>query len=552
MPSTRYRRILWFFGRVILSFIGWEIILPRLGLRSLSRKTRTERFRQAAVRFRALAIQMGGVMIKVGQFMSARLDVLPTEITDELAGLQDEVRAESIDAIRQVVASEMNSPIEAKYTAFDPAPLAAASIGQVHRGAISTADSAGGPAPLTHTVVIKVQRPNIQAIVDTDLAALRVVCQWINLYGPIRKRANIPALLEEFSRSLYEEIDYLNEGKNAETFAANFASRPSIRVPHVYWSHTTRRVLTLEEIMAIKITDYEAITAAGISRAEVAERLIDTYLKQIFEDRFFHADPHPGNLFVLPGATQEEGWQLVFVDFGMTGTISPNQLDGLREILMAVGTQDVPRLIRSYQTMGILLPNADIRMLEKATQRVFERFWGKSTAEMLTLGHQEAIEFAKEFGELLYELPFQMPENLILLGRCLGILSGICTGLNPDFNVWVSVMPYAKRLVETESGGTVKVVLDEALNLVRMLVGLPGRTDALLQRIEQGQLEVQMPEIKGQFSRLERRVNRLTMAILFAALLLSSVQLYLGNAPIPAIGAGIGAGIAFIWLISGR
>ena len=144
-------------------------------------------------------------------------------------------------------------------------------------------------------------------------------------------------------------------------------------------------------------------------------------------------------------------WQLVFVDFGMTGTVTPNQLTALREMLIAVGTQDVPRLIRSYQIMGILLPGADLHLLEKATRRVFERFWGKSTTEMVSLGQQEAVAFAKEFGELLYELPFQVPENLILLGRCVGILSGICTGLNPDFNVWTSVMPYASRLIEARA-----------------------------------------------------------------------------------------------------
>ncbi|MBE0696400.1 MAG: AarF/ABC1/UbiB kinase family protein [Anaerolineaceae bacterium] len=544
MITSRYRRILWFFARVILTFIGWEIILPRLGLRHITRRTRAERLRKIAVQFRTLAIQMGGVMIKVGQFLSARLDVLPLEITDELAGLQDEVLPEPFEAIRKVIESETNTPLEARYASFQTTALAAASIGQVHQARVNGAD--------LPQVVVKVQRPDIQAIVDTDLAALRVVSRWIHYYPPIRKRVNVPALLEEFSRSLNEEIDYLNEGKNAETFAANFAGQAGVRVPHVIWSHTTRRVLTLEEIQAIKITDYAQISAAGIDRAEVAERLINTYLKQIFEDRFFHADPHPGNLFILPAAESEAGWQLVFVDFGMTGTIIPKQLDALREMLIGVGTQDVPRLIRSYQTMGILLPGADVPLLEKATRAAFDRFWGKSTAEMVNLGHQEAVAFAKEFGELLYEMPFQVPENLILLGRCLGILSGICSGLNPDFNVWVSVMPYARRLVEAEGGKGLGVVLEEGLSFLRLLAALPGRTDALLQRIEQGHLEVQMPEMKGQFIRLEHRFNRLSAAILFAALLICAVQLYLAGAVGLAAAGGAGAFLALVWVIIGR
>jgi predicted unusual protein kinase regulating ubiquinone biosynthesis (AarF/ABC1/UbiB family) len=572
MIQTRYRRILWFFGRAILSIIGWDIVLPRLGFRTLSQRTRRERLRSIAARFRALAIQMGGVMIKVGQFLSARLDVLPPEITDELSGLQDEVRPESYEAVRQVLEAEMNAPLETRFTMFERQPLASASIGQVHlarlregEGVLSSqqtispqATSVGQSGDETlpiPPVVVKVQRPNIQAIVDTDLSALRVVSGWINAYPPIRRRANVPALLAEFSRSLYEEMDYLTEGSSAETFATNFAGRPDICVPHVFWSHTTRRVLTLEEIKAFKITDYASIEAAGISRAGVATRLFDTYLKQIFEDRFFHADPHPGNLFVLPTgeADGSHEWQLVFVDFGMTGEVTPNQLTALREMLISVGTRDVPRLIRSYQIMGILLPGADLPLLEKATQAAFERFWGKSTTEMVSLGHQEAVAFAKEFGDLLYELPFQVPENLILLGRCLGILSGICTGLDLDFNVWTSVMPYARRLVEAEGSGKGRgVVVEETLNILRTLVSLPVRADALLQRIEQGKLEVQIPELKNQLGRLEQRMQRLSTIILFVAFFTGSIQLYLAGATVLAEVSAAAALLALIGMLLGK
>lgn len=553
MIQSRYRRILWFFGRAILSIIGWDLLLPRLGMREISRRTRPERLRQMAARFRGLAIQMGGVMIKVGQFLSARLDVLPPEIIMELTGLQDEVQAEPFESIRQVLEAELGCALEEKFTAFEPVPLASASIGQVHRALVRTGEQADPDTNAFPPVVVKVQRSNIQSIVDTDLAALRVVSRWINYYPPIRRRADMPALMEEFSRTLYEEIDYLNEGKNAVLFADNFRGRPQVRVPRVLWSLTTRRVLTLEEIEAIKITDYARIEAAGINRAAVAEQLIDTYLKQIFEDRFFHADPHPGNLFVLPGGGPDSAgsWKLIFVDFGMTGTISPNQLAALREILIAVGTQDIPRLLRAYQTMGLLLPGADLDLLEKATRRVFERFWGKSTSDMVSLGQQEAVAFAQEFGELLYELPFQVPENLILLGRCLGILSGICSGLNPDFNVWLSVMPYVRRLVEAESGGR-KVLLEETFGILRTLVTLPGRAEALLQRIEQGRLEVQVPEMKDQFDRLERRVHRLAGAILFAAFFTVGAQLYLAGAVTLAAASGAGALLALIWMIAGR
>jgi predicted unusual protein kinase regulating ubiquinone biosynthesis (AarF/ABC1/UbiB family) len=252
---------------------------------------------------------MGGVLIKVGQFLSARVDVLPPEFTAELEGLQDEVPAEDFQAVRKVAEAELGAPLSQRYETFDETPLAAASLGQVHRArllpsAISAPngvrDEACQTQPATAEVVVKIQRPDIEEIIATDLSALRTVGKWLDRYRPIRKRADVPALLAEFTRILYEEIDYLAEGRNAETFAANFADWPGVRVPQVIWTHTTRRVLTLENVWAIKITDYDAIARAGVKRAEVASRLLDTYLKQIFEDGFFHADPHPGNLFVQP------------------------------------------------------------------------------------------------------------------------------------------------------------------------------------------------------------------------------------------------------------
>ena len=545
---SRYRRILWFFAGVILRIIFWDIVLPRLGLKRLTRRTRSARLQKVAINFRALAVQMGGVMIKVGQFLSARLDVLPQEVTSELAGLQDEVLPEALKDIRSVIESEFGVPLEEKYCWFEETPVAAASIGQVHRARICP--PIGGEE--TPPVVVKVQRPNIEHIVATDLSALRVVAGWVQKYPPIRKRMDVRVLLEEFSQSLYEEIDYLNEGKNAEVFAANFSSRPDVRVPQVHWDHTTRRVLTLEDVQSIKITDYADIEVAGISRAEAADRLLDTYLKQIFEDRFFHADPHPGNLFLLPerGEGGElSSWRLVFVDFGMTGRITPATLTGLRELLIAVGTQDGGRVVKAYQMLGVLLPGADLDLLAQANQQAFRRFWGKSTTELVEMGHAEIASFAKEFGDLLYEMPFQVPQNFILLGRCLGILSGICTGLNPEFNVWQSVMPYATRLIDEEKGGIWRAGLTEAVDTVRLLAGMPRRVDNLLTRLEEGRLELRLGDFRQGAARLERAVRRLIAAVLFAAFLLAAVQLYLAHQDLASYLLGGAAVTAFLILL---
>lgn len=551
MLKSRYRRILWFFARVLVNLLFWDVILSSIGLRRISHRTRARRLQKIAASFRTLAIEMSGVMIKVGQFLSARLDVLPREIIDELAGLQDEVRPEPVESIRAVVEAEFHCPLEELFTDFNPQPMAAASIGQVHTARLQQPDGT------FREVVVKVQRPNIPQVVETDLAALRVVARWVHHYKPIRRHVNVPLLVEEFSRTLLEEIDYIHEGRNAEQFAKNFQDRPEVQVPAVYWTHTTLRVLTLENVLAIKITDNAALDAAGVDRAAVADTLIDIYLQQIFEDYFFHADPHPGNLFILPTAppdpaTGRAPWRVVFVDFGMTGTLPPNLQAGLREVLIGIGTQDTRRLIQAYQTMELLLPNADLPLLEKATNKVFQRFWGKSTAEMMNMQHAEAVEFVQEFSDLVFDMPFQAPENMVLLARCLGILSGICSGLNPDFNVWTSIGPYAQKLVQAEAGSGWRFWLDEALGILSTLATLPRKTDALIRRVEGGEIEVRTPELRRDLNRLERSNRKLTAAILFAASLLGAVQLYLADARLPAYGLGGLAGLILLWIVFSR
>lgn len=553
MIRTRYRRIVFFFARILLSFAFWDLALPKLGLRAWSQRTRPTRFRNSAASFRNLAVEMGGVLIKVGQFLSSRVDVLPVEFTAELAGLQDAVPAVPFEGIRQVAEEEFGRPLSEKFARFEAEPLAAASLGQVHRAWIEPSQpavhSSGEAAEdRLYPVVVKIQRPQIEQIIATDLAALRTVGDWLHRYRPIRRRINVPSLLVEFSRILYEEIDYLAEGKKAETFAANFATRKEIRVPHVVWTHTTRRALTLEDVGSIKITDYEAITAAGVNRSEVASRLLDTYLQQIFVDGFFHADPHPGNLFVQPGPTPED-WQLTFVDFGMVGRVPPRLMEGLREMLIGVGTQDPGRVVRSYQTLGILLPEADLELLEKAETQMFDRFWGKTMNELREISPQEVRHIASEFRELLFAMPFQVPQDLIFLGRTVGILSGMCTGLDPDFNLWDHLVPYAQRLVAEEARSAGDTIWNEAQTLVRSLVSVPRKMDQILTRLERGEVAVQAPEVNRRVSQLDRSLRQVSVAIIFTALLLSGTQMYLAEQhPLGEILLGL-SGVAFIWFI---
>jgi len=463
--------------------------------------------------------------------------------------LQDEVPAEAFSDIQQQAEEDLGAGLAEKFESFDEIPLAAASLGQVHRARLCTTDVKGDFCE----VVVKIQRPHIDQLIEIDLTALRQVGEWLKRYRPISKRADVPALVQEFSDTIREEVDYLAEGRNAEIFAENFKDVKRVHVPRLVWSHTTRRVLTLEDVFAIKITDYADITAAGIDRSEVANELLDIYLKQIFEDGFFHADPHPGNLFITPLTTKTENnktdWQLTFVDFGMVGRVPKNLQTGLREVLIGIGTRDAGRLVRAYQTLDVLLSSADLKLIERATAQVFGLLWGKSMNELREIDHSQMFQFASQFRELMYDLPFQLPQNLLLLGRTIAILSGMCTGLYDEFNLWEQLTPYVAKLISEEAGSNWKTWLGEIGNVLKELIALPSQAWRVLSQVERGDLIVQVPLVSRQISLMEMAINRITGSIIFGALFLGGILLYSAGKLLPAnITLGV-SGLILIWTL---
>jgi predicted unusual protein kinase regulating ubiquinone biosynthesis (AarF/ABC1/UbiB family) len=533
----RYLRVLLFFARVFSQVIWWDLILRRIGLRRLAQRTAPRRYQEAAQRFRALATRLGGVWIKVGQFLSARLDVLPESITSELANLQDEVAPEPFDSMRQELEESLGSTIESNFTWFDETPLASASLGQVHRARLIGDEH----------VVVKVQRPNIHDLIKVDLAALKRVLRWLKRYRPITRRVDLDALFKEFSRTLWEEVDYIAEAENARRFAAMFSEDPSVRIPRVYASHTTDCVLTLEDVYFIKITDFAAIDGVGLDRKEVADRLFRTYLQQIFVEGFFHADPHPGNLFVE--LLEDVGWRLVFVDFGMVGRVTPEMKQGLRDLAIAIGTRDLDRLMQAYKTMGVILPEADLDRIRAAEEMMLERIWGKSMRDLIRTHPEEMRRFADEFRDLLYEMPFQLPADLLFLGRCVSILSGMCTGLHPDFNVFEGLLPFAEQLLADEGGTWLPELLKVLVEQGRALVSLPTKLDGVLGRMERGDLTIiarAAPDLKNQLKLLTLAIQRLVGAGVFAALLIAGSLLYTNE---NLLEGGISFGLALLALV---
>jgi predicted unusual protein kinase regulating ubiquinone biosynthesis (AarF/ABC1/UbiB family) len=517
---ARYRRILRFAAWNLAVTWWFELFLPRIGLQGIADRTRTRRLQRFARRFHVLALDLGGLMIKVGQFMSSRLDVLPPEFTKELEGLQDEVPAVPFAGIRALAEAELGVRLGGAYTGVAETPIAAASLGQAHRATLGAQDAADTGLS---NVVLKVQRPGIDAIVAVDLAALRRVGGWLSHIRLVYNRVDMPALVEEFAVTSLEEIDYLNEAANSERFAEFFAGDDRVGVPAVVWERTTRRVLTLEDVTAIKITDLDALRAAGIDPAEVAQVFAAVMFDQLFSNGFFHADPHPGNIFVTPAAPGAEGrpWKLTFIDFGMMGAIPASTRTGLRQLLIAAAARDGKGMVDAMRSVGVLLPSADVIELERAMTQLFDRFGGLGFAELREVDPREFREFAVQFGDVVRSLPFQLPENFLLVIRTMSLISGVSSSLDARFNLWDSVEPYAAQLLRDESGNIVQDVARQVSDAARVALRLPGRLDSLVGRLEEGTVSVATPRLERQVSALERTARRLVSALVFGGLVVA-------------------------------
>nr|WP_255316715.1 AarF/UbiB family protein [Nesterenkonia sp. Act20] len=528
---NRYRRILRFAALHLIQVWWFELFLPRIGLARLAAPGRSRRMRRLAQRFHVLAVDLGGLMIKVGQFLSSRLDVLPPEITKELEGLQDEVSRVDFSAIQMAAEQELGAPLSHVYSTVDSTPLAAASLGQAHRAVPTPEDAemAGFGA-----AVVKIQRPGIGDIVDVDLAALRRVGRWLSHIRLVSNRVDAPALVEEFAVTSMEEIDYLNEASNAERFAANFAEDSRVAVPEVMWERTTRRVLTLEDVSAIKINDVGRLRAAGIDPSEVALEFANVMFDQIFTHGFFHADPHPGNIFVTPdppvdgasaGNEGPTGWHLTFIDFGMMGEISDTLRDGLRRVFIAAASRDGKGLVDGIQNVGVLLPSADTAELERAMTQLFARFGGMGFAELKEVDPREFRDFANEFGELVRSLPFQLPENFLLMLRTVSLISGVCSTLDSKFNLWDAIEPYAQQLIRDQRGPAVQDAARQVANTAATALRLPGRFSEIADRIDDGRIAVRTPDLDRRVAALERVGRRVISAVLFTGLVVTGTLL---------------------------
>jgi predicted unusual protein kinase regulating ubiquinone biosynthesis (AarF/ABC1/UbiB family) len=531
----RYRKMRLFVARTFAQALFWDVFMALPGLARF-RRPAAERYRKIARRYRALAIEMGGVLIKLGQFLSTRFDVLPAEVIRELSGLQDEVPPHPFLAIVHQIEEDFGRPLGAVFSWIEAEPVGAASLAQVHRARL----------PGGEQVVVKVLRPGIEVLVETDLAATSLAIRLLKLWRRLRRRVDLDRLDQEFRAVTRRELDLHAEGGNAERFARDFAGDPRVYMPRVFWEQSARRTLTLEDVGWLKISGLAALEEAGIDRSEVARHLYQVYMRQIFVHHFVHADPHPGNLFVrplpvageapfapgdpvsAPAGGERRPFQIAFVDFGMVAEVPERLRGALREYLIGLGTRDAARVVHSYVLAGVLLPGADLRRLEQMHAALFDRFWGVRIGELRNVALAEARGLLLEYRDLLYEAPFQIQVDLLFVGRAVGLLSGLATRLDPGFDPWAETLPFAKQLAAEELRHGWRDIADAIRQQVMALAGLPRRLDSLAAKAEQGTIAVQAslaPEVRRTLERVDRAVRRLAWTVAAAALLVAGALL---------------------------
>jgi predicted unusual protein kinase regulating ubiquinone biosynthesis (AarF/ABC1/UbiB family) len=399
------------------------------------------RLEKQAVWLSRSLISLGPTFIKIGQALGTRADLLPLAYVKELATLQDQVPAFSTAEAFARIAAELGRSLQECYAEIDSEPVASASLGQVYRARLFSGEE----------VAVKVQRPDLEEIVSFDVAILYRLVKLTNRFFPrANENADWEGMLREFHLTVFEEMDYVKEGRNADRFRYNFRTWRVVRVPKIYWSHTSRRVLTLEFMRGTKVTDIEGLRARRLDAVKVNRLLVRTYLKQLLEDGFFHADPHPGNLLAL------DSGHLAFFDFGMVGRITPKLQSQMIDAFFHVVARDVHGLGQDIINLNFLKPGVDPETIRPVVERLFKVYLN------LKLGEVKFKELTYDLAEVVYEYPFRLPANFTYVMRALMTLEGIGIVTDPEFSFFKTAKPYAKEFMLRREGRVFgKLILDK-------------------------------------------------------------------------------------------
>ncbi|KAF5765350.1 putative ABC-type Cd(2+) transporter [Helianthus annuus] len=520
----------------------------------MTEQKKVQRRKNLAKWLKESILRLGPTFIKIGQQFSTRVDILAQEYVDQLSELQDQVPPFPSETAVSIIEEELGAPVNEIFDYFDFEPIAAASLGQVHRAKLKGQE-----------LVIKVQRPGLKDLFDIDLKNLRVIAENLQKLDPKSDGAKRDwvAIYDECANVLYQEIDYTKEAENAELFASNFKDLDYVKVPNIYWKYTTPQVLTMEYVPGIKINRIQALDQLGVDRKRLGRYAVESYLEQILSHGFFHADPHPGNIAV----DDVNGGRLIFYDFGMMGSISPNIREGLLEVFYGVYEKDPNKVLQAMVQMGVLVPTGDMTAVRRTAQFFLNSFEERLVAqrkerEMATaelgfkkqLTKEEKIEKKKQrlaaIGEDLLAIaadqPFRFPATFTFVVRAFSVLDGIGKGLDPRFDITEIAKPYALELLRFREAGAEVVVKDFRKRLDRQsqafynLFRQADRVEKLvgiIERLEQGDLKLRVRALESErsFQRVAAVQKTIGSAVAAGSLVNLATILYINSIRGPAM-----------------
>lgn len=508
---------------------------PFYSLEGLQRH-RSRLHRKKANQLLHLAIKLKGVLIKLGQFLSVRVDLLPVEYTEVLAQLQDAVPPADFKLIRQRLREELGRNPEEIFARFNEIPIAAASLGQVHEAVLKNG----------LRVAVKIQYPGIQRIVEADLFAARWAAGFLQRF---LRQIRFDILHQEFSQILNNELDYIQEGRNAERFHRNFEGDSHILSPQVLWDYTTPHVLTLEFLDGIKITEFERIQNAGIELPVLARLLMESYMKQLFAHRFLHGDPHPGNLFVRPGESPGKDPTLIFVDFGLMQPLTPSMREGVKTTVGGIIERDIPRIAEGLVDLGFIARGQDRQSIETVAAFFIEKYRDISPKDFREIGLDDIAHDLHQIFSLSASI--QLPNNFILIWRTLGMLNGITSRLDPNLNIIELSKPYALPFIQPD-GDLFDRVWTTGWEVGRSLTAIPKALETFLNKVNRGELKTKMTseDVTGALLQLYRLIYRGVLGgFLLALLVISRLFHYDGHMleSRTALGGAIVIGLILGW-----
>ena len=425
-------------------------------------------------------VHLGPTFIKIGQALSTRPDLLPLEYIQELSQLQDKVPPFSSDEVIAVIESELGNSLYALYRDFNPYPLASASLGQVHKARLHTGED----------VVVKVQRPGLKKLFDLDFLALQKLIAFANLLIPGVKKYDLKLIYQEFFQLLYQEIDYLQEGKNADRFRVNFEKNQQVIIPLIYWSYTTKKILTMEYCPGIKIDDRQRLEASNIDTDKIIKLGICSYLKQLLQDGFFQSDPHPGNM-----AVSQRG-EIIFYDFGTMAEIKSMAKEQMIKTFFAILRKDTNEVVETLTYMGLIEPMEDMTPVRRLVAFILEKFRDKP------VDIKAFEEISSELYLMFEQQPFRLPPQMTFIIKSLTTLDGIARALDPDYNLLAAAQPFIKSLTfsANDDGNLIKTIAKQTQNFVKYQWEKPTKIELLINsleaRIETGELQFRVRSLE--------------------------------------------------------